>query len=261
MLFTGGSVLVVDLDHNGPAATVSRLRAFGVPESTLIDPERFRYTEADDSASVAGVVADALQWRPDFTVIDSVGELLPMYGANSNSADDFTRVHSVAIKPFAIAGSSVVLIDHQAKGSDSRSFAATGTAAKKRAISGTLLRVTIDEPFTPGSGGSAEITLVKDRHGGLRAHCAKDREPIVGRFTMTDTEGALNAWIRPAVDGERPKQSIKVDGATGEQLLAALDKLNPPPSSVRDIKVRCTWGTGKASEAWRMWQERDGAAA
>lgn len=259
VLFTGGSVLIVDLDHNGPSATVARLRAFGVPVETLTDPLKFRYTEADTSESMAGVVADALRWRPDFTVIDSVGELLPMYGANSNSADDFTRVHSIAIKPFAIAESSVVLIDHQAKGSDSRSFGATGTAAKKRAISGTLLRVTIDEPFTPGSGGSAEITLVKDRHGGLRAHCPKDKEPLVGRFTMTDTDGALNWSIRPAADGERPRQSIKVDGATGSQLLDALDKLDPPPTSVRDIKVRCTWGTGKASEAWRIWQEREGA--
>lgn len=75
---------------------------------------------------------------------------------------------------------------------------------------------------------------------------------------MTDSDGALNWSIRPAADGERPKQSIKVDGATGSQLLDALDKLDPPPTSIRDIKVRCTWGTGKASEAWRLWQEREG---
>ncbi len=261
VLFTNGSVLIVDLDHNGPQAIISRLRAFGVPADVLTDPNRFRYTEADEVRSMAGIVNDAAVWQPDFTVIDSVGELLPMYGASSNSADDFTRVHAVAIKPFAIAGSCVVLIDHQAKGSDSRSFGATGTAAKKRAISGTLLRVTIDQPFAPGSGGVAEITLVKDRHGGLRAHCSRDREPLVGRFTLTDRDGALNWSIRPPEAGEKPKQSIKVDGATGEQLLDELEKLTPPPSSIRDIKTRCTWGTGKASEAWRLWQEREALAA
>lgn len=261
VLFTGGSVLIVDLDHNGAQAIVSRLRAFGVPIDVLIDPLRFRYTEADDPPSMAGVVTDAMSWRPDFVVIDSIGELMPMYGASSNSADDFTRVHSTAIKPFVMAGACVVLIDHQAKGNESRQYGATGTAAKKRAISGALLRVTIDEPFAPGSGGAAEITLVKDRHGGLRAHCSKDREPLVGRFKMTDTEGALNWSIRPPLEGEKPKQSIKVDGATGEQLLEELDKLTPPPTSVRDIKTRCTWGTGKASEAWRLWQEREGVVA
>ena len=261
VLFTGGSVLMVDLDHNGPQAIVSRLRAFGVPVEVLADPTCFRYTSADDPESVAGVIRDTAVWKPDFVVIDSVGELMPLFGANSNSADDYTRVHSAAIKPFASAGACVVLIDHQAKGNDSRSFGATGTAAKKRAISGTLLRVTIDQPVTPGSGGVAEITLVKDRHGGLRAHCSRDREPLVGRFTMTDVEGALNWSIRPPEFGERPKQSIKVDGATVEQLLDELDKLPTPPTSIRDIKTRCSWGTGKASEAWRLWQEREGVAA
>ncbi len=261
VLFTGGSVLIVDLDHNGPQAIVSRLRAFGVPEATLIDPGLFRYTEADDIASMSGVVDDATKWGPDFVVIDSVGELLPMYGANSNSADDFTRVHAAAIKPFALAGACAVLIDHQAKGSDSRSFGATGTAAKKRAISGTLLRVTIDKPFTPGSGGVAEITLVKDRHGGLRAHCSRDREPLVGRFVMTDHDGALNWSIHAPEAGERPKQSIKVDGASEDQLLQKLSELSPPPTSVRDIKTRCAWGTGKASAAWQLWQEQEGKAA
>lgn len=261
VLFTTGSVLLVDLDHNGPAATISRLRNFGVPAETLTDPTRFRYTEAEDATAINGIVNDAKAWRPDFVVIDSVGELLPMYGANSNSADDFTRVHSAAIKPFAAAGAGVVLIDHQAKGSDSRSFGATGTAAKKRAISGTMLRVTVETPFTPGQGGAAEITLVKDRHGGLRASCPTDREPLVGRFTMTDTNGALNWSISAPAAGERPKLSHKIDGASGEQLIEKLRELTPPPSSVRDVKDRCGWGTGKASEAWRLWKEVQGEAA
>ncbi|WP_051053790.1 AAA family ATPase [Leucobacter salsicius] len=261
LLIAGGSVLIIDLDHNGPQATISRLRAFGVPVEVLSDPNRFRYTAADDPEAIVGVVRDAGIWVPDFVVIDSVGELLPLYGANSNSADDFTRVHSIAIKPFATAGSCVVLIDHQAKGSDSRSFGATGTAAKKRAISGTLIRVTIDQPFTPGSGGIAELTLVKDRHGGLRAHCPKDREPLVGRFKMTDMEGALLWSISAPEAGERPVMSSKVDGATPEQLLKQLSELVPAPTSIRDVKLRCGWGSTKASEAWRLWQEREGVPA
>lgn len=261
VLFSGGSALIVDLDHNGPQATVSRMRAFGVPTETLSDPNRFRYTEAEDIPAILGVVDDAATWQPDLTVIDSVGELLPMFGANSNSADDYTRVHTAAIKPFATTGSCVVLIDHQSKGSDSRAYGATGTAAKKRAISGTMLRVTVDEPFAPGAGGAAEITLVKDRHGGLRASCSREREPLAGRFQMTDLDGALTWSIRPPADGEKPKLSHKVDGLSGEQMLNELDRLDPAPTSIRDIKTRCAWGTSKASEAWRLWQEREGAAA
>lgn len=256
VLFNGGSFLVIDLDHNGPEATVSRLQAMGVSSETLSDPQRFRYCQPEDAIEIAGILHDAREWLPDFVLIDSAGELLPIYGANSNSADDFTRVHSVAIKPFAALGACVVLVDHQSKGSDSRTYGATGTAAKKRAVSGTLLRVTIDEPFTPGAGGRAEITLIKDRHGGLRSHCSRDREPLVGHFKMTDWNGALDWTIKAPEEGERPTKSHKIDGASEDELLKTLDGLQPEPFSVRDVKDRCGWGTNKASAAWKLWQER-----
>ena len=53
----------------------------------------------------------------------------------------------------------------------------SSTAAKRRAVGGVSIRVTIKEQFAPGRVGSAYLALNKDRHGGLRRHClaAPDR--------------------------------------------------------------------------------------
>jgi len=255
VLFNGGSVLMIDLDHNGVEATVSRFKAFGVSDETLSDPGRFRYCEPDDVQAIAGIVTDSKEWLPTLVVIDSFGELGPLYGASSNSADDFTNVFRMAVKPFALAGACVIVIDHEAKSKDSASYGATGTSAKKRAYSGTMLRFRVDKPFTPGSGGEAEVTLVKDRNGGLRRHVAAEKEPLVGRFRMTDTNGALNAYIVAAQVGEAPQMLGNTTGMNMADLVRQLEQLDPPPRSVRDVRQRMTWGNGKASDALKAWRE------
>lgn len=251
-LFTGGRVLMLDLDHNGPESITSRMLSFGVSESVLADPQRFRYAEPEDAGAIAKIIGDAQQWRPTFVVIDSVGELLPLYGANSNSADDFTNVHSSAIKPFAKAGAAVVLIDHLAKGSDSRSFGSSGTAAKKRAISGVSLRVTVVEAFTPGTGGRADISIAKDRHGGLRAHSpVGDREPLAAKFSLIDREGALDWKFYAPETGDH----AATDDSAPRVDVDALASLQPAPTSVTDVKERMGWGTDRSAKALRTWRE------
>jgi hypothetical protein len=106
-LLAGRSGLIIDLDHNGPDATVGRMLALGAPEDALRDPNRFRYCEPEDRTELRQVVDDAKVWRPAVAIVDSVGELLPLYGSNSNSADDFTSTHSYVLKPLAKAGAAV----------------------------------------------------------------------------------------------------------------------------------------------------------
>ncbi|MFK4789858.1 hypothetical protein [Microbacterium sp. ZW T5_56] len=253
-MFVGGSVLLVDLDHNGAEATISRMLSFGIKPEVLSDPARFRYTEPEDPTEIAGIIEDAKIWQPSFVLIDSVGELLPIYAANSNNPDDFTRVHAAAIKPFAMAGACVVIIDHLAKGLQSRSYGATGTGAKKRAISGTMLRITVDEAFTPGAGGKSEIVILKDRHGGLRANSPRGKEPLAARFRLVDREGALTWYLDAPGENEQPRVSGNTGGEDVTELVRILSELTPPPASVRDVKGRCKWGTEKASLAWAAWQ-------
>jgi len=248
----GGSALIVDLDHNGAGATISRLIAMGADEEILRNPDRFRYCSPDDAEQLALIVVDTLAWRPAVVLLDSLGELLPLCGASSNSPDDFSRVHGDVLKPFAKSGAAVIAIDHLAKNTDSQAFGSTGTAAKKRAIGGTSLRTTVVDAFKPGAGGKAQLTINKDRHGGLRAASGgDDREPIAATFKMWDENGDIHWKFIPPAQGER---SVVVGVSEGD--IVTLSELLPAPASQRDVKERLGWGSTRSLEALREWRRR-----
>lgn len=249
-LSRGHSALVLDLDHNGPHATISRLIDLGASETALRDPGRFRYAEPEDGAQVIAIVADAATWHPHVVVLDSVGEVVPLFGGSSNSPDDFTRVHAAVMKPLAMGGSAVLCIDHLAKNSESRAMGSTGTAAKKRAVGGVSLRVTIADQFAPGHGGSAHVTIAKDRHGGLRQHCSNaDREPLAGTFVMQMQDGRPTWHVAAPADGQRNPAE-----AADQADLDALAVLDPRPSSVRDVADRMHWNWKRACDALREFR-------
>lgn len=245
-LSRGHRVLILDLDHNGPESTISRLIDLGAPETALRDPGRFRYCEPEDGLEILRVVRDCSTWQPHVVILDSVGELLPLWGASSNSPDDYTRVHAAVMKPLAVTGAAVICIDHLAKNAESRAMGSTGTAAKKRAVA-LSLRVTIADQFVPGRGGSAHITIVKDRHGGLRQHCPTgDREPLAGTFVMRTVDG-VTTWhlAAPAAGDHSPLEAATADD------VAALASLDPPPTSVREVRARMHWQMQRAGDALR----------
>ncbi|MDV6293304.1 AAA family ATPase [Rhodococcus aetherivorans] len=258
----GGRALVLDLDHNGPGPTVTRMLAMGADREALSDPTRFLYVEPEDRTHAITVVADMATWGPDVVVVDSLGELLPLFGSSSNSADDFTIVHTRILKPLAKAGACVIVIDHLSKGSDSRTFGPGGTSAKRRAVGGVSIRVRVKDAFTPGKGGSAYLSVNKDRHGGLRAHCPTgDREPLAGVFELrVFSDDVLEPTIRAPKDGESAPADFSISAAADPQRLAedvdALDALDPPPLSQRDVCKRMKWGGQRATEALRAWRER-----
>ena len=254
-LQAGRRALIVDLDHNGAAATVRRLLDLGAPIEALRDINRFRYCEPEDRLELRQVILDCAAWRPAVALVDSIGELLPMYGASSNSSDDFTLAHSNVLKPLARAGAAVLAVDHLAKGADSRAAGPGGTAAKRRAIGGVSLRVKVKQPFTPGHGGSATLLVNKDRHGSVRAHCpVGDREPVAGTFKLLAfTDGVLEWAIYPPADGERNS-----DENAPPDDVAAIQALDPPPTTVDDARSRLKWNKQRTATALRTWREQRG---
>lgn len=251
-LCRGMKALIIDLDHNGPLATACRLIDLGVPEKVLRNLSRFRYVEPEDREHLKAVIADAVQWAPDVVLLDSAGELMPLLRLSSNSPDDFTVAHTVAMKPLAIAGAAVIVIDHLPKNAENRANGPTGTAAKRRAIGGVSIRVTVNEQFTPGRGGSAWLAVNKDRHGGLRRHCpAEGKEPSAGLFRLDSSSDRITWSIRAPQLGD----AAKAVGVSQDDI-AALDLLDPAPSSVRDVKDRLKWGTTRAANALQQWRSR-----
>ena len=258
----GKRILIMDLDHNGPSATISRLVAMGADLGQLVDPKCFRYIEPEDHIEAGQVVYDMRTWKPHLVVIDSIGELLPMFGANSNSADDFTRTHSAIIKPLVRAGAAVVAVDHMAKGNASRTQGAGGTIAKKRAIGGAYLRVVVDEPFTRGKGGSAVMTITKDRHSGVREYAKQARpEPIAAVFELVQDGENLRTTFRTPGDNDRaPSHSVTDAGprvAEDADKVVAARKQGDQLDTKNEVRIKFGWGSQRALDALREVRERE----
>jgi hypothetical protein len=245
----GVRTAIIDLDHNGMAEIIGRLMMLGANPADLANPERFRLYEPDEQDELTLAVAELRLWRPGVVVVDSIGELLPMLGLSSNSPDDYTSAHKRVLGKLAKSGAAVIAIDHMPKGDDARTHGQTGTYAKKRAINGASYRVTLTEPFAPGRGGAASLTIGKDRPGGVRAHCPVDgKYQPAGRFIMTTHPDGTATWNvttpRLAVTGDVPDTDI-----------AELDGLLPPPTSQRDVMKRLGWGAHRALSTLQRWRD------
>jgi hypothetical protein len=226
-------VVYVDLDHNGPEFILPLLAGFGASTETMSNPALFRYYDDLDTAlSMLLLVDECTLWRPAVAVIDSIGELLPMMGAKSNDADDFTRAHTTVLKPLAKTGAAVIEIDHLAKNFFSRSQGPTGAAAKRRPVGGLAVKVVCRRTFIPGKGGTAELLINKDRMGGLRRHSPAGRPQSAGTFVVdTADENDVIGWrvIPPLELATMPSAAARY--------LDAIRELSTDTFTIRDVAV------------------------
>lgn len=243
-LEAGRRAAFVDLDHNGWEEIVGHLMLLGATAEQLSDPDLFRLAEPEDGAELIYTVAALKAFRPAVATVDSLGEMLPMLGLSSNSPDDYTAAHRQVLTPLATAGAVVIGIDHLPKSDDARAHGQTGTIAKKRAVNGSTIRVTVHQQFVPGRGGSANLSLEKDRGGGLRGNCPPPdkgkRSQAAGRFVMKPhDDGTLNWWVtNPNNIGESDTGNAETGEpeAPGSELLprglvleALLDRIDADP--------------------------------
>jgi hypothetical protein len=234
----GKRAAMLDMDHNGAQEVLARLLALGAKPDALADPDGFRLSEPDDVMVLGMAIQQLREWRPDVVVVDSIGEMLPMFGLSSNSPDDYTAGHRRALTPLALAGAAVIAIDHMPKGEDARTHGQTGTIAKKRAVNGSNLKVTVVEVFAPGKGGAASMTVFKDRPGGLRKHCPVDgKSQPAGRFVMAPREDGSVSWRVTSPSGAAGK--VAADPRVSE-IAARLDAERVPSSYGRDrLRTEC----------------------
>lgn len=252
VLNAGGKAAFLDLDHNGMAEVVTRLLALGAKPADLADLGRFRYCEPSDAAELEFFVLDVAEWAPDVAVVDSLGEVLPMLGLSSNSPDDYTAGNRKTLTPLADSGAAVITIDHLPKDPDARLKGQTGTLAKKRAVNGVSLRVSVHEQFTPGVGGSADLTVSKDRPGGLRGHCSQGANPPAGRFVMTaHPDGTLGWYVTTPPSAVPAGQERPVSDEEIAQVLG----LPPDRRSRRKVSKELRWGSDRARAVLRKCRE------
>jgi hypothetical protein len=87
VLNDGGTATIIDLDHNGAPALIGNLIKLGVDPEILQDPRRLRLSEPGDRLDLVEVVQDQVVVKPDVVILDSLGEILPLFRANSS--DEF----------------------------------------------------------------------------------------------------------------------------------------------------------------------------
>ena len=259
-LILHGRALFIDLDHNGWAAIVDRLQMMGVPTEVLADQDRFCYCEPEDRPHLGKVIEDVKQWRPDVVVLDSIGELIPMFGRNSNSGDDFTLTHTNVLKPMAKAGAAVIAIDHLPKDPEAHGRGPIGAAAKKRTIGGVALRVKAMRPFVPGQGGHAILLVAKDRHGGVREHCPVPTqarpEQLAGTFVLKGANDTLTGELCWHVNPAKETDSDPDQAGVEEFLVKLIEQMDPAPTSIEDARRRLGVKKERAAKAYNEWKAK-----
>ncbi|SHV60660.1 bifunctional DNA primase/polymerase famiily protein [Mycobacteroides abscessus subsp. abscessus] len=260
----GGRAVVVDLDHNGARSILNRLEMLGVDRKSLVDRQCFRLAEPESDIELKELVADLAVFKPDVVVLDSLGEVMPLFRANSNSADDFTVVHTDVIKPLKQAGAAVLVVDHLPKSAESRQHGPTGTAAKTRAVGGTAVRVSAEKAFRPGDGGRAKLELYKDRHGGVRRQVpGSDNRPVIGTFTLVENEGRLTYSFQSALTVPASKQA-EIDSEQVSDDVARLRELyrqGVQVGNIREVKIALNCGQQRAKRALDAFQAELGSRA
>lgn len=182
----------LDVDHNGADEIASRLLALGAPAAAIANPDTFRVYEPEDRATLLTFVIDMHQWNPAITVVDSLGEIIPMLGLNSSDNDDLTHAIRAVLKPLAHrVGSCVITIDHLPKSTEARqSGYAIGGIAKKRAVDGAYYSCDTITPAAPDKIGKVRLIVEKDRHGHVRQAAVGK---IAGDFIL-DSTGPGSTW-------------------------------------------------------------------
>jgi hypothetical protein len=249
-LNNGGRGAILDLDHNGMEETVTRLLLLGAKPDDLGNLDRFRYCDPEEPEELIWYVQDLRLWLPHVVLVDSIGEVLPMLGYSSSNPDEYTKANRQVMTPLAAAGAAVIGVDHLPKDDDARTKGQTGTMAKKRTVNGVTLRVAVKDQFAPGHGGSCDLTIEKDRPGGLRQHCPTGKRPPAGRFVMTAHHDGTVSWRITSPPADSPSAVLVPDDDVAE-----LDGLVPAPTSRRDVMTRCGWGTVRAGNALDKWRE------
>lgn len=209
VLSAGGTVALIDIDHNGENDTVNRLRKLGVSNQLIGDPAHFRYYIPETPTELLATRDNIIEQHPTLCILDSIGELIPMLGLDSNSNDDISRGYRAMLTPLAQEHTAVLTIDHLAKAGKSDHGYAIGGIAKKRIINGAYYHAEAITIPAPGIVGKVRIMVTKDRPGGIREHAPAGS---LGNFIIDSSasDGHVNALIANTIGSPlRPTQTME----------------------------------------------------
>jgi hypothetical protein len=166
-LEAGGRALWVDLEAT-TSETVARLRGVGVASDVILD--RFHYVRPENAVSrrvIPYVLWLVAELGVTMIVVDSVGEAFAVEGVNEDRDNEVGPWLRSTVRPLAVAGVVVVLIDHSTKSKENALYP-SGSKRKRAAWTGAGYLVEARPAFSRESAGWLVLTTAKDRHGTYR---------------------------------------------------------------------------------------------
>jgi hypothetical protein len=263
-LRAGKRVYYLDYEDSGNAVG-RRLLDLGVPRSTLVDTDKFGYSNPIgdmSSDSIKTEFGKLLKHKFDLVVLDGVTEAMSLEGLDGNPGKDVSTWQQMV--PNAIArrtGAAVVCIDHVPKDKNNQA-GAIGSQHKMAGVSGAAYMVLPKDPFGKGLLGCSEVRVRKDRPGSIRGHLGSDYRPsdrthLVAHFVL-DSRGypnELKASLKvPGVHqlkSDRPTWCMEQASLHIESDLDKADRSQRKITEYLGLNAKGRDGKTVARDAWR----------
>jgi len=218
LISAGERVLYLDYEDT-PDNVVGRLRAMGTTDDAILSMLEYWQPEPDGGNRVepAGL-ADMDTNKYALVVIDGVTSALSDAGLNSNDGDDVVQWFSRVPNHLATTtGAAVVVVDHVVKNGTGGRFA-VGSNQKMGQLTGAAYTVDVLTPPAQGKVGTLELSVGKDRPGGVRSFASapnQNRQSVVAAITVDGTKNSLTITIDPPGTANAPTVATVADGVLG----------------------------------------------
>lgn len=264
LITDGQRVLYLDYEDTA-LSVIGRLRAMGTPDDATLSMLDYWNPEPAGGNCVEPEGLDYMAGQSyGLVVIDGVTSALSDAGLNSNDGDDVVRWFSRVPNYLAEAtGAAVVVVDHVVKNGTGGRFA-VGSNQKMGQLTGAAYTVDVITPPAQGKVGTLELSVGKDRPGGVRKFADspnQHRQSPVATVTVDGTGGGLKVTVDPPAAGETTTKTAKAaDGVIGavDVYLAGLDDSTRPtrPEIVYAIVEAYDDGEGMTEARLKtLWQE------
>lgn len=241
-LEAGERVLFLDFEDR-EQSIVSRLMAFGVAAQAIV--ERFDYRRPDEPIDQEAL-DEALTAGPSLVVIDGVNESMTLDGLSYTETDDIAAWGRRIVRPITEANVTAVLLDHVVKSKDGRGRWPIGGQHKLSLVDGAAFSVETGVPWNHDRSGYSDLTLRKDKHGGLPVNrdekAARMRFEVAPGEPMVATFEPLGASLK-AMSGDHSAAQEHALSRDPERTANALEVIAGSPD-LSQSKFREAMGLG-----------------
>jgi hypothetical protein len=159
----GGRILYIDPEDT-PKGFCTRMLMLGASPQDI--REHVFYLHNPPPEEIKQAQNWARDHKPRVVVLDGLAESMAAVDLNEDKALDVLKFFRETLRPFAEAGSAVIVADHVTKSTEGRGQFARGSGAKAGRYDGVSYDIVSGERYTPKNEGYVKLKIAKDRNGG-----------------------------------------------------------------------------------------------